>query len=138
MRVRFFRHVMPITPNLPTHLMHTLSCHADQIWFILMTLQETVYFTVVLGFTPSLLKNVQIFLEWLNSDSEPLCSLFRLQHAFIKSRWYPDYLSLRLEKNHQFCAHSYSQTLYNTFLLLLRLLHARSHDQTCIIPRPSH
>ena len=35
-------------------------------------------------FTLSLSKNVKIFLEWLQSDSDSHCSVFRLQHTFIK------------------------------------------------------
>lgn len=86
--------------------------------------------------TSSPWKNVEIFLEWLHSDSEARCSVFRLQHAFIKSHWCPKPWKLHSEK--QLGAHSHAHVLYNTFLSLHRLLHACSHDQTCIIPRPSH
>lgn len=37
----------------------------------------------------------RFLLEWLQSDSEALCSVFRLQHAFIKSRRCPDRRSSR-------------------------------------------
>lgn len=49
--------------------------------------------------TSSPWKNVEIFLEWLHSDSEARCSVFRLQHAFIKSHWCPDRESFTLKNS---------------------------------------
>lgn len=53
---------------------------------------------VVPIFALSLLKNLQFLLEWLESDSEALSSVFRLQHTFNKSCRYLCW-SLRLKKN---------------------------------------
>lgn len=42
------------------------------------------------------------------------------------------------KKEEQLGTHLHAQVLYGAFFTLRRLLHARSHDQTCIIPDPSH
>lgn len=42
------------------------------------------------------------------------------------------------KKKEQLATHLHAHVLYGAFFTLRRLLHARSHDQTCIIPDPSH